>query len=194
MSIYTNMPCYDVGSADFNVLLLILLKEQTRQKSFVEPEEIQDIHSAFKFINIESVKSLVNYTALLISFNLVWYGLQNSVSYEHGALKKRQPFFALANLGIYILSSAMQKQKGRRQRLQISNQERNIQKFLTRLFSHSTLQVNSLPSTRQEIPHVLKNYKVQQGHAVAQLVEALRHKPEGRGFDSRWCQWIYSLT
>jgi len=40
MSIYTNMPCYDVGSADFNVLLLILLKEQTRQKSFVEPEEI----------------------------------------------------------------------------------------------------------------------------------------------------------
>ena len=26
------------------------------------------------------------------------------------------------------------------------------------------------------------------GHAVAQLVEALRYKPEGRGFDSRWCQ------
>jgi hypothetical protein len=25
------------------------------------------------------------------------------------------------------------------------------------------------------------------GHAVAQLVEALRYKPEGRGFDSRWC-------
>jgi len=25
------------------------------------------------------------------------------------------------------------------------------------------------------------------GHAVAQLVEALRCKPEGRGFDSRWC-------
>jgi hypothetical protein len=22
---------------------------------------------------------------------------------------------------------------------------------------------------------------------VAQLVEALRYKPEGRGFDSRWC-------
>jgi hypothetical protein len=26
------------------------------------------------------------------------------------------------------------------------------------------------------------------GHAVAQLVEALRDKPEGSGFDSRWCQ------
>ena len=25
------------------------------------------------------------------------------------------------------------------------------------------------------------------GHAVAQSVEALRYKPEGRGFDSRWC-------
>ena len=24
-------------------------------------------------------------------------------------------------------------------------------------------------------------------HAVAQLVEALRYKLEGRGFDSRWC-------
>jgi hypothetical protein len=25
------------------------------------------------------------------------------------------------------------------------------------------------------------------GYAVAQLVEALRYKPEGRRFDSRWC-------
>jgi hypothetical protein len=25
------------------------------------------------------------------------------------------------------------------------------------------------------------------GHTVAQLVEALRYKLEGRGFDSRWC-------
>ena len=32
------------------------------------------------------------------------------------------------------------------------------------------------------------------GYAVAQLVEALRYKPEGRVFDSRWCQWNFSLT
>jgi hypothetical protein len=32
------------------------------------------------------------------------------------------------------------------------------------------------------------------GHAVAQLVEALRYKPEGHGFDSRWCRWNFSLT
>ena len=31
--------------------------------------------------------------------------------------------------------------------------------------------------------HVLWN----RGTAVAQLVEALRYKSEGRGFDSRWC-------
>jgi hypothetical protein len=29
---------------------------------------------------------------------------------------------------------------------------------------------------------------------VAQLVEALCYKPEGRGFDSRWCHWNFSLT
>jgi hypothetical protein len=27
------------------------------------------------------------------------------------------------------------------------------------------------------------------GRAVAQLVEALRYKPERRGFDSQWCHW-----
>jgi len=31
-------------------------------------------------------------------------------------------------------------------------------------------------------------------HALGQLVEALRYKPQGRGFDSRWCQWNFSLT
>jgi hypothetical protein len=29
---------------------------------------------------------------------------------------------------------------------------------------------------------------------VAQLVEALCHKLEGRRFDSRWCHWNLSLT
>ena len=28
---------------------------------------------------------------------------------------------------------------------------------------------------------------------VAQLVEAPRYKPEGRGFDSRWCHWKFSF-
>jgi hypothetical protein len=32
------------------------------------------------------------------------------------------------------------------------------------------------------------------GATVAQLVEALHYKPEGRGFDSRWCHWSFSLA
>jgi hypothetical protein len=31
------------------------------------------------------------------------------------------------------------------------------------------------------------------GYAVAQLVEALRYKPEGRGFDYRWGHWNFSV-
>ena len=30
--------------------------------------------------------------------------------------------------------------------------------------------------------------------ALAQLVEALSYKPEGRWLDSRWCRWNFSLT
>jgi hypothetical protein len=31
-------------------------------------------------------------------------------------------------------------------------------------------------------------------HAVEQLVDALRYKPEGREFDSRGCHWNFSYT
>ena len=37
-------------------------------------------------------------------------------------------------------------------------------------------------------------YILHAGHAVAQLVEALRYKPEGHGFNSRWCHWNFILT
>jgi hypothetical protein len=37
-------------------------------------------------------------------------------------------------------------------------------------------------------------YFCRSGAAVAQLVAALRYKPEGRGFGSRWCHWNFSLT
>ena len=40
---------------------------------------------------------------------------------------------------------------------------------------------------------VLYDYQNELGQAVAQLVEALRYKSEGRGFDSRWCHWNFSL-
>ena len=31
-------------------------------------------------------------------------------------------------------------------------------------------------------------------HAVAQLFDVLRYKPGGRGLESRWCHWNFSLT
>ena len=34
-------------------------------------------------------------------------------------------------------------------------------------------------------------YILLRGHAVAQLVEALRNRSEGCGFDSRWCRWNF---
>jgi hypothetical protein len=37
-------------------------------------------------------------------------------------------------------------------------------------------------------------YHPQVGDAVAHWVEALRYKPEVRGFDSRWCHWNFSVT
>ena len=47
------------------------------------------------------------------------------------------------------------------------------------------------------IEHYIADYLFElilTGHAVAPLVEALRYKPEGRGFDCRWCHCNFSLT
>jgi hypothetical protein len=35
---------------------------------------------------------------------------------------------------------------------------------------------------------------LKEGHTVAQLVENLRYKPEGRGFDSQWYHRNVSFT
>jgi hypothetical protein len=32
------------------------------------------------------------------------------------------------------------------------------------------------------------------GNAMMQVVETLRYKPEGHGFDTRWYHWNFSLT
>jgi hypothetical protein len=39
----------------------------------------------------------------------------------------------------------------------------------------------------------LEHLKIWGTLLVARLAEALRYKPEGRGFDSRWCHWNFSL-
>ena len=52
----------------------------------------------------------------------------------------------------------------------------------------------SLGFTDSKRPNNLKEACNNMGHAVAQLVEALRYKPVGRGFNSRWRHWNFSLT
>ena len=47
-----------------------------------------------------------------------------------------------------------------------------------------------MPKTRNNIP----TFQAIRLYAVVQLVEELRHKPGGRGFDSRWGPWDFSLT
>jgi len=45
--------------------------------------------------------------------------------------------------------------------------------------------------TTYKINPAVKHYL---GYSVAHLVEALCYKPEGRGFDSRWGHWDFSMT
>ena len=49
-------------------------------------------------------------------------------------------------------------------------------------------------SVVQIVEKFYSHYGTPAGYAVAQLVEALRFKSEGRVFDSRWCHWNFSLT
>jgi hypothetical protein len=43
-----------------------------------------------------------------------------------------------------------------------------------------------------EYVNIMLVYVLKTGHAMAQLVEALRNNLEGRGFDSSWCEWNFS--
>jgi hypothetical protein len=56
--------------------------------------------------------------------------------------------------------------------------------------------VGLCPQAEYQGHHCAVSYTVQStaGQAVVRLVEALSYKPEGSGFDSRWCHWNYSLT
>jgi len=66
------------------------------------------------------------------------------------------------------------------------------QNFLnTQEFNHRLLRILQIAEWRCLCSYL--SYKYPKGHPVAQLVEALRNKPEGRGFDSRWCHCNFSL-
>ena len=53
--------------------------------------------------------------------------------------------------------------------------------FETRSASNITVMI--LPVSLTVLRFLISSW----GHAVAQLVETMRYKLEGRGFDSRWC-------
>jgi len=64
------------------------------------------------------------------------------------------------------------------------------------MFVHVTcaLSITKTLCLKVKVHKILEYNFLSVGHAVAQLVEALRYKPEGRGFDSRWCHWNFSFT
>ena len=47
-----------------------------------------------------------------------------------------------------------------------------------------------IPATRRTV----SRYPVPMGARGGVVVKALRYKPAGRGFDSRWCHWKFSVT
>jgi hypothetical protein len=68
---------------------------------------------------------------------------------------------------------------------------RKVRPFLHRLSQNS--QTFSSIICRYLVPRVTLSGNIW-GYAVSQLVEAMRYRSEGRGFDSRWCHWKFSLT
>jgi hypothetical protein len=55
--------------------------------------------------------------------------------------------------------------------------------------AHSALSI-----LESQLKRISGGYVVAMGHAVAQLLEALRYVPEGHGFDSRLGHWNFSMT
>ena len=71
----------------------------------------------------------------------------------------------------------------------------NTHQTTTCLFSSISLTFRIITHTPKQKHQLLKcTVLAMLGTAVAQLVEALHYKSAGRGFDSRWCHWNFSLT
>ena len=50
---------------------------------------------------------------------------------------------------------------------------------------------------RSSVVDVVSTFKIHKNVTLVKggvVVKALRYKPEGRGFDSRWCHWNFSVT
>jgi hypothetical protein len=56
-----------------------------------------------------------------------------------------------------------------------------------------SLQDPSLYEDFLEVTFNIQYYLLKGARGVV-VVKALRYKPAGRGFDSRWCHWNFSVT
>jgi hypothetical protein len=82
------------------------------------------------------------------------------------------------------------------------NEQINGHKFSFLDTYHLQIPINFDHGQGTQISHLQVNYhtkhaqkcSLQWGYMVAQLVEAVCYEPEGRGFDSQWCQWNFSFT
>jgi hypothetical protein len=86
--------------------------------------------------------------------------------------------------------------------------ETNVMKFLFNLLRMKGLYMfRALLTHPQEAPHkrhlvycvlkladIYRYLRTLSGARGSAVVEALRYKPEGSGFDSWWFHWIFSLT
>jgi hypothetical protein len=75
----------------------------------------------------------------------------------------------------------------------------SLPKFHTAMFIRSsvTIQTETKKFTQPRYVHsqsVLCQVPLRTGARGGAVFEALRYKPEGRGIDSRWCHWNFSLT
>jgi len=52
------------------------------------------------------------------------------------------------------------------------------------------------PLPQRRIPEESNSqvHRCEKGERGSLVVKALRYKPAGRGFDSRWCHWNFSVT
>ena len=77
------------------------------------------------------------------------------------------------------------------------NEWMNEWKFLHNIVIHHNrilLGLNLRKGLQTYSRNLLSYFLQYHWHTVAQLVEALRYHPEGRGFDSQWCHQKFSLT
>jgi hypothetical protein len=66
----------------------------------------------------------------------------------------------------------------------------NVSKGFAAFFRRCKSVTRTGRARKKLVPTYLPNL----GYAVAQLVEALRYKTKGRGFDYRWSHWNISVT